>query len=50
MSNIITQICVKNEPRMYLLDKFCVNSLLWAIFKIPMILCDEFIIRAGTTL
>ena len=33
---------------MYLLVKFCVNYLLCAIFKIPMILCDEFIGRAGT--
>ena len=33
---------------MYLLVKFCVNYLLCASFKIPMILCDEFIARAGT--
>ena len=33
---------------MYLLVKFCVNYLLCAIFKIPMILCEDFIARAGT--
>ena len=49
MLNFITQFlmhCIIKMPSKYLLVKFDMNYLFYAIFKIPMILCD-FIINSG---
>ena len=47
--NTILMHCIIKMPLKYLLVKFDMNDLFYAIFKIPMILCD-FIISSGTIL